>query len=157
MLLNQIDKMQHQLDSMEDLTQQHQIDTLHLIILKIRNKIEEVRKYYIPDTIDYEVAEMMNAFKETRKALASNDKNLSKVKTSIPEVRQKLEDLSFDIENGVGSRDKYNEYVDFEKNKVARIADILSYYIKTKDKYLTLFFELDPKIDDFINTIKDEK
>lgn len=155
--LDEISSMEKDLDSMEQLAEQNRIDTLPKLINRIKNKTLEVQQNYYTDTIDYEVADMMNDFKQARKGLSSNSGNLAKVRNSIPEVKQKLSDLSFDIDHGVGDRSRYQEYIDYENEKVLQIEDILTYYLDNKKKYLKLYSEAAPKVDAFIKELKSEK
>lgn len=153
-LIQNIDKMNSALDSMKTVADESQIDTLHLLIEHIKSNTSEVKKHYFADTVDYEVADMMNNYKEVRKALATNSGNLSKVRQSIPEVKESLENLRHDISHGVGERDRYEEYLNFEAEKVEKIKEILTYYLETKSKYLTLYEETEEKVLEFINELK---
>lgn len=155
--LKEISVMENALDSMEQLAETHRIDTLSKLITRVKNKTLEVKQNYYTDTIDYEIADMMNSFKQARKGLSANSGNLAKVRNSIPEVKVKLEDLNFDINHGVGDRSNYQEYVNYEKEKVKQIGEILSYYIENKEKYLKLYNESAPKVDAFIKVLKSEK
>lgn len=155
--LVEISDMEKSLDSMEQLAETNRIDTLPALINRIKNKTLEVQNNYYTDTIDYEVADMMNDFKQARKGLSSNSGNLAKVRNNIPEVKQKLKDLSFDINHGVGDRSRYQDYVNYEKKKVEQIGEILSYYIINKEKYIKLYNESAPKVDTFIKELKSEK
>lgn len=155
--LNEISSMERELDSMQSLVDKHRVDTLSALISHIKNKTSEVQKNYYTDTVDYDVANMMNSFKLVRKGLSSNSGNLAKVRNSIPEVKEKLSDLRFDITKGVGKRNKYREYINYEKEKIKQIEEILSYYIETKEKYIVLYKETAPKVDAFIKELKSEK
>ena len=93
--------MENELDSLENITSNDNRRSGENISMKIDNTILKVKNNYLPDTIDYAVAEMMNDYKEIMKALQSNSGNLAKAKQSIPEVKQKVDDLEHDIKNGV--------------------------------------------------------
>lgn len=156
-LLTEINEMESQLDSMEVLAEKSKIDTLFKITNRIKANIAEVSKYYTADTINYEAAKLMNLYKQSMKALSSNSGNIAKVRNSIPEVREKLADLKFDIEHGVGNRESYTDYVDFEREKVKQIGEILEYYIETKNKFIGKYLESDPKVVELIKKLKDEE
>jgi chromosome segregation ATPase len=145
-LLSEIDKMENTLDSLETITN----DTIRYdpseIIASVRATILNVKKHYIADTIDYKLANQMNSYKEIRKVISKNSGNLAKAKQTIPEVQQKLDDLKHDIENGVNDRDKYQEFINFEKSKIHEIEEVLKYYIQTTDKYYTRYDSLHPII-----------
>lgn len=156
-MLEEIAEMHSSLDSLEIISNENRIDTLNLLIEYIKSNTSQVKKYYYTDTIEYEVAEMMNSYKETRKAFAKNSGNLAKARQAIPEVKESLDNLSHDIKNGVGQREKYEEFVGFEKGKLNQIKEILTYYLETKEKYTTLFIETDKKVLKFIEQLKSEQ
>lgn len=145
-LLSEIDKMENTLDSLSsvayDTTRYRSTD----VVASVRATILRVKNNYMPDTIDYVLADQMNSYKEIRKALSKNSGNLAKAKQTIPEVQEKLTDLKHDIENGVNDRDKYQEYINYEKSKISEIEQVLSYYIETTNKYYTRYDSLHPII-----------
>ncbi|MCC5924487.1 MAG: hypothetical protein JJT77_11940 [Crocinitomicaceae bacterium] len=154
--LTAIATMEQELDSMLLIAEANRIDTLPKLIDHIKNRTLEVSKYYVPDTIDLEIAKMMNLYRDVRKAMSSNSGNLAKVKNSIPEVKQKLADLRYDIENGLGDREKYSEFVNFERSKVNQIKEILNYYLDVKQEFTDVFRETDPQVQSFIRELKNE-
>lgn len=155
--LTSIAEMQHALDSLELVAEENRIDTLSLLIQHIKGKTKEFGNLYYPDTVDLKIAGMMNSYKEARKAMSSNSGNLAKVRQSIPEVRQKLEDLQHDIEHGVGARDQYQEHIQFELGKVNQIKTILSFYMENKVKYDSVFHVNDQRIQALIVELKNEE
>ena len=155
-MLAEIQTMHNTLDSLESITENNRIDTLTQLVDYIKTNTEEVINNYYTDTIDYAVAKMMNNYKDTRKAFSKNSGNLAKARQAIPEVRESLNDLRHDIEHGVGQRDKYEEFVGFEKGKVKQIKEILTYYLETKEKYTALFIETDKEVLEFIEKLKSD-
>lgn len=145
-LLSQIDEMENTLDSLALIAN----DTIGLsaseTIASVRATILKVKNNYNADTIDYELAEKMNSYKDIRKGISKNSGNLAKAKQTIPEVQKKLGDLRHDIESGVNDRDKYQEFINFEKSKVNEIEEVLRYYVEMNDKYHDKYDELHPII-----------
>jgi hypothetical protein len=156
-MLDEIDAMHSSLDSLEIVADENRIDTLTFLIEYIKSNTSQVKKNYYSDTVDYEIADMMNTYKSTRKAFAKNSGNLAKARQAIPEVKESLDNLAHDIKNGVGQREKYEEFVGFEREKLNQIKEILTYYMETKEKYTTLFIETDKKVLQFIEQLKSEK
>jgi len=116
------------------------------ITSSIKESILKIKNNFGTDTIDYVLAEKINAYKEIRTVISINSGNLAKVKQVIPEVQKKLIDLKHDIENGINDRDKYTEFIDFEKSKVNEVKSVLSYYLKTSDEYFKKYDSLHPII-----------
>lgn len=152
--LNEIDAMTTKLDSLNTLSVNQKNDSVSYVVNTIEKLIDRVKRNYIADTINLEIAALMNRYKDAKKSISSNTGNLAKAKDAIPEVQGKLNDLKHDIENGVGDREKYKEYINFEKNKIQEIESILDYYIKTNKKYMKQFNEAHPKVQRFADSLK---
>ena len=151
--LEEIELMNSKIDSLDNVSKNQNSDSIPAIVRTIENTIDKVKENYIADTIDLEIATLMNRYKDAKKSLSSNTGNLSKAKGAIPEVKEKLEHLKHDIENGVGDREKYEEYINFEKNKIQEIESILDYYIKTNKKYLEQYQSAHPKVKNFVDSL----
>lgn len=151
--LEEIEVMNSKIDSLDNISKNQNNDSIPEIVRTIEKTIDKVKKNYVADTIDLELAALMNRYKDAKKSLSSNTGNLSKAKGAIPEVKEKLEHLKHDIQNGVGDREKYKEYINFEKNKIQEIESILDYYIKTNKKYLEQFKNAHPQVKDFADSL----
>lgn len=152
--LDEIEVMNTKLDSLESTAENQKTDSIPQIVMTIEDMIHKVKENYIADTIDLEIAALMNRYKDAKKSLSSNTGNLAKAKNAIPEVKEKLKDLKHDIENGVGNREKYQEYINFEVNKIQEIESILKYYIETNKKYLNQFEKAHPKVKSFADSLE---
>ncbi|MDX1651262.1 MAG: hypothetical protein R3277_02145 [Brumimicrobium sp.] len=152
--LQEVEGMEQRLDSLKTVALEKRVDTIPQVVLSVRNTISKVKDNYYADTIDMQIAQMMNQYKDIRKILSSNTGNYAKVNTTIPEVEQKLKDLEHDIEKGVGDREKYQEYINFEKKKIEEIESVLNYYIETNEKYLNKYDSLHPIVLNFIEDLK---
>lgn len=155
--LEEINSMVQDLDSLSKVANDTSGRVPYNVNMSVQNTILRVKNNYLPDTINYAVAQMMNDYKEIRKAVMSNSGNLAKVKQSIPEVQQKVEDLKHDIKNGVGEREKYQEYINFEKKKIADIEEVLDYYLKTKTKFYNRYDSLHPIVSNFADSLLNAK
>ncbi|HZH87389.1 MAG TPA: hypothetical protein VFD77_08730 [Brumimicrobium sp.] len=144
--LAEIDVMEATLDSLSLIANDTTSSNASQIIYSVRETISNVKENYNPDTIDYDLAEKMNSYKEIRKVISRNSGNIAKAKQAIPEVQAKLADLKHDVENGVNDREKYNEYINYEKAKIEEIKHVLSYYLETTKEYNDLYDSLHPII-----------
>lgn len=151
--LSDIQSMEQELDSLSALANDTTKRVPFNVTMDVRNTILKVKNNYLPDTIDYGVANMMNSYKEIRKAVESNSGNLAKVKQVLPEIEQKVEDLKHDIENGVGEREKYQEYLDYEKKKIEETKEVLDYYLKTNEKFYNRYDSLHPIVSNFADSL----
>lgn len=151
--LEEIEVMSLKIDSLDNVSKNQNTDSIPSIVSTIEKTITQVKENYVADTIDLELAALMNRYKDAKKSLSSNTGNLSKVRAAIPEVKKKIEDLKHDIENGVGDREKYEEYIKFEKDKIQEIQSVLDYYIKTNKKYLEQYKNAHPQVKNFADSL----
>lgn len=142
--IKQIDSMSATLDSLKTIAYDTTDQNTQSISQSVHETILKIKQNYKSDTIDLQLAEKIDAYKEIENALSINSGNLAKAKQAIPEVQQKIVDLKHDVENGINDRDKYQEFIDFEKSKIDDIENVLSYYIKTKIEYRERFDSLHP-------------
>jgi seryl-tRNA synthetase len=147
--LEEIEEMQNELIIMDSLAREHVLDSLGLITGQIRLVVLRIQNNYFPDSINMEEAGMINDYKAIRKKLESNSGNLAKVKAALPELQLSLQNLAHDIDNGVGEREKYGEHLEFEKDKLNQVRELLDFYIKTKDENMAKYREIGPKIEEF--------
>jgi hypothetical protein len=76
------------------------------------------------------------------------------VKNGLLQEQKTLDLLKSDIENGNGERNKYNEYLQFEQNKVKQLTILLDDYKKHKDKVLKMFFDVYNELDPFVKSLE---
>ena len=81
-----------------------------------------------------------------RRNLKPLGKQNSQLKTAIREERRTLNALKSDIENGSGSRDKYESYILFEKNKINQVDVLLKEYLRLKEETLDTYHKLHPEL-----------
>lgn len=144
--ISEVDGMIVRLDSLKEIADANVLDSLPFIIDRVKKNTKRFAASYKGDTIDLQIGEMINLYKSVRKGLSRNSGNLAKVRVSIPETVEALTNLKSDISNGVGERDKYQEHILFERDKVDQIDTLLSVYLKNNDEYLSLYEELNVKV-----------
>ncbi len=124
----------------------NEIDTL--TALKIATNAVEIRikNYLVLDTINLVLGKKMDAYKMMRRSLKPLGKQNSQLKQAIREEQKTLKALRSDIENGSGSRDKYESYILFEKNKLNQLQILLDEYLKLKKETMATYRELHPEL-----------
>ena len=155
--LLEIDQMNLQLDSLWNEIEQNNIDTLKGISNTVELVIAKVQKNYFPDSIDLEIAGMMNIYKGIKKSLERNSGNLAKAKAAIPEIKETLGNLKHDIENGAGNRDQYAENVEYERGKVKQVDELLSFYFKAQNSSVSSFNDIHAKVEAFANDLEQKR
>lgn len=144
--LKRISKLENGLALIEKNRLNNEIDTL--TALKIATNAVEIRikNYLVLDTIDLVLGKKMDAYKIMRRSLKPLGKQNIQLKQAIREEQKSLKDLKTDIENGSGSRDKYESYILFEKNKINQLQTLLDEYLMKKQEMLETYRKLHPEL-----------
>jgi hypothetical protein len=144
--LKRISKLENGLALIEKDRLNNEIDTL--TALKIATNAVEIRikNYLVLDTIDLVLGKKMDAYKIMRRSLKPLGKQNIQLKQAIREEQKSLKDLKTDIENGSGSRDKYESYILFEKNKINQLQTLLDEYLIKKQEMLETYRKLHPEL-----------
>ncbi len=117
--------------------------------LAVYTVIKRIKSYYFTDTIDYQFAKKMNSYKVVKKSLKNLDGDYEKIRIALREEKIALRKLKSDVLNGFGQREKYNEYISFEKNKTKKIKSLLDEYIYKKKEFTIAFDSLHPLLNDY--------
>ena len=152
--LAEVEQMNNSLDSIEEVFESNKIDTINLFMNHIEYTLIQVKNNFVADTVDAEFAKVMDRYKSIKKGLPKNNRNAEKISKSIIEERTALEKLEHDIENAAGEREKYPEYISFERNKVVQIRELMKSWKDVQDNHLEAFDRLDPIVQNFVDSIK---
>jgi hypothetical protein len=144
--LQRISRLDQRLNGIEKVRMKNEIDTL--TALKIATNAVEIRikNYLVLDTIDMVLGKKMDTYKIMRRNLKPIGKQNTQIKTAIREEQRTLTALKADIENGSGSRDKYESYILFEKNKINQVDVLLKEYLRLKKETLDTYLKLHPEL-----------
>lgn len=105
------------------------------------------------DTVDMELARKLDAYKLMRKSIKPLMQQFVKVRSGIQEEKEVLQKLATDIKEGRGERDKYPEYIQFERQKVGQLDALTKDYMRSKDKFFKEYNRLYPMINAFANSL----
>ena len=94
--------------------------------------IKRIKSYYYTDTIDHQFAKKMESYKLIQKSLKNLDGDYEKIRTALEEEKLSLNKLNSDVREGFGKREKYDEYISFEKNKIKKIKSLMKEYKSKK-------------------------
>lgn len=123
-----IDKMVETLDSLEAEFKALPNDSF-VIIKKEAYQIEnQVKTYFVEDTIDIQFARRMNHIRDIRKGSDFILMRKMFLDTIFDFQRNQLQVLREDIQNGSGKRDAYDSYVDSEIANVEIISSSFNDY-----------------------------
>ena len=145
----EIDEMESNLSALEKKLLANEIDTLAALKLATNAVEIRIKNNLVLDTIDMTLAKKLNDYKIMRRSLGPLGSTFQKSKNSISEERQMIKNLRTDIENGTGERDKYPNYITFEKEKIKKISILIDDYIAGKNKTMNTFNELHDELNMF--------
>jgi hypothetical protein len=167
--LKQIANMKQTVDSLQKNLEINRIDTLAGLRTAVMNLELRIRNNYTADTISLELGKKMAQYQTVKKFFVAekeeggeneslNSQTLGAaylvVKNGLLQEQKTLDLLKSDIENGNGERNKYNEYLQFEQNKVKQLTILLDDYKKHKDKVLKMFFDVYNELDPFVKSLE---
>jgi hypothetical protein len=143
------------LDSLENVMKKEKIDSLSDMRVAAESVEFRIRNNYKLDTINLEFGKKMDAYKRMRRAIPKLSGNKLKVKKGIDEMRKSLQNLKTDIENGSGKRDKYDDFIKFEKNKFNQLCILYKDAQDAQKKILQTYSTLHPELYTFSMSLID--
>jgi len=105
------------------------------------------------DTIDMALAKKLDAYKLMRKSIKPMMQQYMKVRDGIKEEKGVLKRLRQDIQAGRGERQRYSEYIRFERQKVKQLSQLSADYLRSKEKFFSEYARLYPSVEAFSQTI----
>ena len=151
--LRQITSMEKSLDSLDKIMLKLKVDSLEEMQLAAQMVELQIKNNLKVDSIDLEFGKKLDAYKIMRKSIPKFQKNTVKMKQGIKEIRNTLKSLKFDIENSSGKREKYDEYITFEKKKVNQLEVMMKYMEKSLEKIIQTYKKLHPELSVFSNSL----
>ena len=147
--VKKINRLKKTVSTLEVELSQTQIKTISEKKIAIYSVIKRIKTYYYLDTIDVPFAKKMEAYKVIGKSLKSLGAEYEKIRVSLNEEKVTLKKLQTDIQKGYGHREKYNEYIRFEKNKIEEIKQFLKDYKSNCNRFNTTYDTLHGPLNEF--------
>ena len=137
-----VDVLMGQVEGIEKVFLKIKIDSISALQMSTYEVERQIKQNYSPDSINLVLGKKMNDYKRMRKMLGPLGKEEVRLKKSLLEEREQLTKLGSDILNGYGKRELYNEYIDFETQKVNQIKVLYEEYDKTRAQFLEIYQRL---------------
>ena len=118
------------------------IDSISALKLSTYEVERRIKQNYFSDTINLVFGQKMDDYKRMRRMLGPIGKEEFRLYQSIHEELSQLKKLHSDIKNGYGKRESYDEYIQFEKNKVSQINVLFEEYLKLRAQFLEIYDRL---------------
>ena len=75
------------------------------------------------------------------------------VRDGIKEEKDVLKHLDQDIQAGRGERQRYSEYIRYERQKVKQLFQLSADYLRAKEKFFSEYARLYPSVEAFSQTL----
>ncbi len=145
------------LDSINKIVNHQKNDSLSLMNQKSTDVELRIKNNLISDTINLTLGKKMDDYKIMRKKIGRLKKNHSILKKAIIEEKSALNKLKTDINNGSGRKDKYNEYIKFEQNKLKKIKLLFKQYINNRNLIYSTYKRLHEELYEYSLSLIDKK
>ena len=137
------------LDSLDKILQDKKMDS-GFYYSQLAGAVElRIKNFYFADTINLPLGQKMDAYKVMRRKLEPLAYDYQNLIKGIEATKNSIALLSEDIENGNGKREKYDEFVQFEANKVDQLLVLNKEYQSERETTLRTFYELHDELDAF--------
>lgn len=147
--LKSIAVQQNKLSQLDLKLSANKIDTVaglrwacNAVEIRIKNNLYQ-------DTVDNVLGKKMDDYKRMRRSFGPISKAYSQLKGAVKEENLALNNLRFDIENGSGQRDKYDNFIAFEKDKIDQMNILYEDYAARKKDAMFTFNRLHASLDSF--------
>jgi hypothetical protein len=147
--LKKIGVLNTTIDSLKSTLVDNKIENVAKKKLAFYTVIKRIKSYYYTDTIDHQFAKKMESYKLIQKSLKNLDGDYEKIRTALEEEKLSLNKLNSDVRKGFGKREKYDEYISFEKNKIKKIKSLMKEYKSKKEEFTISFDSLHPLLNDY--------
>lgn len=130
------------------------IDSLHQISSTV---IDSIEFYYNGQEIEKNRAIILDNYKQGLIKFKEMQKIHSFLPNVLTEKAKALSSLKKDIEQGSGRREKYDEYISFEKREVATIYEQFENYLTLKESSFNQYENSKMEVESLLNELKTDK
>lgn len=119
--LKEIAALQTEVNEIREKYLSEKVDTLGLMAQRVMDVEFRIRSNFVSDTIAKVLGVKINAYKMVRKRVRPLGRAFNQLDKGTKEESETLKKLKSDIENDLGERAKYDEFITFEKKKVEQL------------------------------------
>lgn len=152
--LDEIDSYLHRIDSLETKFDGIVFDSLTMMVEHVKTNENLIKDLYQPDTLNANFGRLMNDSKAIRKTLSDVGGFETTIGDELNAVKHQLMDLKEDILAGLFSDEQIREYIDIEKEALAKVDEIFSNFYITQETEKARYYEVVPQVDAFIEELK---
>lgn len=154
--LDEIESYLSRIDSLETKFDGIDFDSLNLMVEHVKENEALIKELYQPDTLNEQFGRLMNDSKMIRKTLADVGGFETSIGDELNAIKHQLIDLKGDILAGLFSDEQIREYIDIEKEALAKVDEVFSNFYSTQEEETRRFYDVVPKVDAFIEDLKEK-
>jgi septation ring formation regulator EzrA len=151
--LGELTQLDHKLEEIEAMLKEAQLNEVSTIKNNTMQTELRVKQNLYLDTIDMKLAKQLDAFKVMRRSVKPLMQQYTKIKQGVKEEKQVLKRLRMDINDGRGERQRYAEYIRFERQKVKQLQLLSKDFLRAKDHFFKDYERLYPPVEAFSRTL----
>ena len=151
--LSELSHLSQRVDSIQIVFEELKKDTLSEIIYAINQTSDVIKSKIGDDTLSLDIAKKIDLYRKTYRKLTSIEAYDEKFLFGSQALKNSIENLTKDIQKGNGDRDKYEQNLSFEKNKVQELETLLSNVKKLQKEGIESFLKIHPAIKTFADKL----
>jgi chromosome segregation ATPase len=152
-LIEKIHGLNGRLDNLEVKLKDSRIDEVASIKNNTMQTELRIKQNLHLDTVNMELAQKLDAYKLMRRSIKPLMQQYVKISQGIKEEKHVLKELKNDIKNGRGERNRYKEYIEFERQKVGQLTALLTDFMRAKNKFFADYKRLYPPVAAFADSL----
>lgn len=128
---------------------EYSLDSILIVVNQIEVVEKRIKSNFQYDTLNIEMIKNLDRYKRIHPALSFVIDARQKIDSSLSIRNERIESLSSDIENSVGNRAKYDEFISFERDNVDELLIFINYCDSSSKESFKTFHNLHPIIESF--------
>ena len=155
---NQISELSSLSKRVDNIQQEFELlkkDTISEIIYAMNENSEKIKANIGEDTLTVQIARNLDAYKKIYRKLTSIEAYDEKFLFGSQDIKNSIEKLSNDITKGSGDREKYDQFLSFERSKVLELEKLLRNVKKLQSESIETFQKIQPAIASFADQLSD--
>jgi hypothetical protein len=131
-------------------------DTIEEIIYSMKEVNYQIKYFIKDDTISLQQARKLEAYKNVYHQLLSIENYNEKILFGSQRIKNNIEHLQADIEQGNGERNNYDRFIGLETKKVTALENLLLKLTKLQNKSLTSYKHLHREVETFASKLEEK-
>jgi len=147
--LSNLDQLSKTIDSIEIVLNENRIDTLKKMHDSAKVISAQIGEFHSADTLSLVFAMKLDDYKLMVESIPEIKMYQIQLKEGIAELRTSVTNLRKDVTNSSGQKNRYSEFISFEKRKIDLLRDALNSFIDLRDKIINDFSSVEEEVRNF--------